>query len=214
MRGIKESATVNSAIVVIKVAVVLAVVGVGAFYIKAQNYVPFIPENTGEFGAFRLVGHLPRGRRHLLRLYRFRCRLDRRAGSQKSPARHGHRHPRLARYLHGALYRLRLRADRARQLQRPAKRRAPCCHGDQPDAIPMAENRDHARRDRRLHHGYARHAARAEPRLLCHVARRLSAQSVLGPCIPSGKRPGFQTWFSWLPRARWAASSRSACSGT
>jgi APA family basic amino acid/polyamine antiporter len=56
IRGIKESATVNSTIVVIKVAVVIAVVAVGAFYIKAQNYVPFIPENTGEFGHFGWSG--------------------------------------------------------------------------------------------------------------------------------------------------------------
>jgi basic amino acid/polyamine antiporter, APA family len=49
---------VNAVIVVIKVAVVLAVVGAGAFYIKAQNYVPFIPENTGEFGHFGWSGIL------------------------------------------------------------------------------------------------------------------------------------------------------------
>ncbi len=58
IRGIRESASVNSVIVVIKVAVVLAVVGAGAFYIKAQNYVPFIPENTGEFGHYGWSGIL------------------------------------------------------------------------------------------------------------------------------------------------------------
>ncbi len=58
IRGIRESASVNSVIVVIKVAVVLAVVGVGVFYIKAQNYVPFIPENTGEFGHYGWSGIL------------------------------------------------------------------------------------------------------------------------------------------------------------
>ncbi len=56
IRGIRESAGVNAVIVVIKVAVVLAVVGVGAFYIKTQNYVPFIPENTGEFGHYGWSG--------------------------------------------------------------------------------------------------------------------------------------------------------------
>jgi APA family basic amino acid/polyamine antiporter len=45
-------------IVVVKVAVVLAVVGVGLFYIKSQNYVPFIPENTGEFGHYGWSGIL------------------------------------------------------------------------------------------------------------------------------------------------------------
>ncbi len=56
IRGIKESASVNAVIVVIKVAVVLAVVGTGVFYIKAQNYVPFIPENTGTFGEYGWSG--------------------------------------------------------------------------------------------------------------------------------------------------------------
>ncbi len=58
IRGIRESARVNAVIVVIKVAVVLAVVGVGVFYIKSQNYVPFIPENTGEFGHYGWSGIL------------------------------------------------------------------------------------------------------------------------------------------------------------
>ena len=58
IRGIQESARVNSIIVVIKVAVVLAVVGVGIFYIKSQNYVPFIPENTGTFGEYGWSGIL------------------------------------------------------------------------------------------------------------------------------------------------------------
>jgi len=58
IRGIQESARVNAVIVVIKVAVVLTVVGAGIFYIKSQNYVPFIPENTGEFGHFGWSGIL------------------------------------------------------------------------------------------------------------------------------------------------------------
>ena len=56
MRGIGESAKANMAIVVVKVAIVLAVIGVGAFYVKAANYVPFIPENTGTFGEFGISG--------------------------------------------------------------------------------------------------------------------------------------------------------------
>ena len=56
IRGIQELARVNSIIVVVKVAVVLAVVGAGVFYIKSQNYVPFIPENTGEFGHYGWSG--------------------------------------------------------------------------------------------------------------------------------------------------------------
>lgn len=44
--GVSESAKVNNAIVFIKVAVVLAFVVIGAFYIDPNNWVPFIPENT------------------------------------------------------------------------------------------------------------------------------------------------------------------------
>ena len=58
MAGIKESAWVNSTIVVIKLAVVLTFIGVGWHYIKPGNYVPFIPENTGKFGEFGVSGIL------------------------------------------------------------------------------------------------------------------------------------------------------------
>lgn len=56
MIGIRESARVNAAIVLVKLAVVAVVVGVGLFYVKAQNYVPFIPENTGTFGEYGWSG--------------------------------------------------------------------------------------------------------------------------------------------------------------
>ena len=56
MRGIQESARVNSVIVVIKVAVVLAFIGVGMWYVKMANYVPYIPPNTGTFGEFGWSG--------------------------------------------------------------------------------------------------------------------------------------------------------------
>ncbi|KQP95433.1 amino acid permease [Methylobacterium sp. Leaf117] len=56
MIGIRESARVNAVVVVIKLAVVAVVIGVGLFYIKAQNYVPFIPENTGTFGEYGWSG--------------------------------------------------------------------------------------------------------------------------------------------------------------
>lgn len=56
--GVSESAKVNNIIVFIKVAVVLAFVVIGAFYVDPQNWVPFIPENTapgvyGWGGVFR-----------------------------------------------------------------------------------------------------------------------------------------------------------------
>ncbi len=56
IRGISESSTVNNVIVVIKVAVVLAVIGFGIPFIHAANYHPFIPPNTGTFGHFGWSG--------------------------------------------------------------------------------------------------------------------------------------------------------------
>ncbi len=60
--GIKESANFNSAIVIVKVAIVLAFIGIaGAFILKnpevaARNWHPFIPLNTGEFGHYGWSG--------------------------------------------------------------------------------------------------------------------------------------------------------------
>jgi len=56
MRGISESAWVNTVIVIVKVSIVLAVIAVGLFYVKPANYVPFIPPNTGTFGEFGISG--------------------------------------------------------------------------------------------------------------------------------------------------------------
>ena len=56
MRGISESAWVNNAIVVVKLAVVAAVIGFGAFYVDTANYHPFLPANTGETGHFGISG--------------------------------------------------------------------------------------------------------------------------------------------------------------
>jgi len=58
IRGIKESANVNTLVVIVKVAVVLVVIGVGVRFIDGSNYVPFIPENTGKFGEFGWSGVL------------------------------------------------------------------------------------------------------------------------------------------------------------
>lgn len=44
VKGIKEAAKTNNIIVIIKIAVVLFVIIVGAFYIKTENWQPFIPE--------------------------------------------------------------------------------------------------------------------------------------------------------------------------
>ncbi len=56
--GIKQSAVINACLVIIKVAVVIIFISVGAFYINPSNYVPFIPENTGHFGEFGWSGIL------------------------------------------------------------------------------------------------------------------------------------------------------------
>ena len=54
--GIKESAIINAAMVILKVSVVIVFIGVGIFYINMDNYTPFIPENTGHFGEFGWSG--------------------------------------------------------------------------------------------------------------------------------------------------------------
>jgi APA family basic amino acid/polyamine antiporter len=56
--GVSESATVNAIIVVIKVAVVLMVIGLGGIFIQTANWHPFIPPNTGRFGEFGWSGVL------------------------------------------------------------------------------------------------------------------------------------------------------------
>jgi APA family basic amino acid/polyamine antiporter len=54
--GISESARVNAIIVCIKVTIVVVVIFVGYSYIKPENYVPFMPPNTGTFGEFGISG--------------------------------------------------------------------------------------------------------------------------------------------------------------
>jgi basic amino acid/polyamine antiporter, APA family len=56
--GIKESAFVNNIIVAIKVSIVIAVIVFGAFYINPAHWHPFIPANTGSYGAFGWSGVL------------------------------------------------------------------------------------------------------------------------------------------------------------
>jgi len=60
--GIKESANFNTAIVIIKVSVLLIFLGIGASFLfqhpnlTAQNWHPFIPANTGKFGEYGWSG--------------------------------------------------------------------------------------------------------------------------------------------------------------
>lgn len=61
--GIKESASFNAAMVVVKVAVVLFVIGVGAFYVDPNNWTPFAPYGfTGlSFFGHTLLGETGKG---------------------------------------------------------------------------------------------------------------------------------------------------------
>ncbi|MGH9700230.1 MAG: amino acid permease [Candidatus Acidiferrales bacterium] len=64
--GIKESANFNSAVVIIKVAIVLVFIGIAGHFVlrhpalAAANWHPFIPPNTGKFGEYGWSG-LARG---------------------------------------------------------------------------------------------------------------------------------------------------------
>lgn len=55
-RGIKESANFNNFVVILKLTVIALFIIAGWFYINNDNWVPFIPENTGNFGQFGWTG--------------------------------------------------------------------------------------------------------------------------------------------------------------
>jgi APA family basic amino acid/polyamine antiporter len=54
--GIRESANVNTAIVFVKVGVVIAFILAGIKYVNTANWTPFIPPNTGKFEEFGWTG--------------------------------------------------------------------------------------------------------------------------------------------------------------
>jgi APA family basic amino acid/polyamine antiporter len=54
--GIRQSSLTNAIVVAIKVGIVVLVIGFGAFYITADNWHPFIPENTGVWGQYGWSG--------------------------------------------------------------------------------------------------------------------------------------------------------------
>ena len=56
MKGTKESAFVNAIIVGLKIAVVVVFIFLGWKYINTENYHPYIPDNTGNFGDFGFSG--------------------------------------------------------------------------------------------------------------------------------------------------------------
>ncbi|MGE0770166.1 MAG: amino acid permease [Cyclobacteriaceae bacterium] len=55
-RGIKESANFNNLVVIIKLSVIALFILFGWAYINYDNWIPFIPENTGNFGEFGWTG--------------------------------------------------------------------------------------------------------------------------------------------------------------
>ncbi len=56
--GVRRSASANAVMVLIKIAVIFIFIGLGIFYINPDNFVPFIPENKGNFGEFGWSGVL------------------------------------------------------------------------------------------------------------------------------------------------------------
>jgi APA family basic amino acid/polyamine antiporter len=56
--GIQESARANAIVVAIKVAILLAFVCVGVFFIRPELWHPFVPPNKGQFGVFGWSGVL------------------------------------------------------------------------------------------------------------------------------------------------------------
>lgn len=55
-RGIKESANFNNLVVILKLSVIALFVLFGWHYVNYDNWVPFVPENTGTFGQFGWTG--------------------------------------------------------------------------------------------------------------------------------------------------------------
>ncbi len=56
--GTQQSARLNNVMVAVKLAVVVAFIGIGAFHVRQVHWRPFIPANAGSFGHFGLSGIL------------------------------------------------------------------------------------------------------------------------------------------------------------
>lgn len=56
VRGTRESSLFNSVIVLLKLGVIATFIILGFFYIRSENYVPYIPANTGVLGEFGWSG--------------------------------------------------------------------------------------------------------------------------------------------------------------
>jgi APA family basic amino acid/polyamine antiporter len=58
IRGVRESARVNNVMVAIKLAVVIAFIAIGVWYVDTSRWTPLVPENTGTFGEYGWSGVL------------------------------------------------------------------------------------------------------------------------------------------------------------
>jgi APA family basic amino acid/polyamine antiporter len=56
MRATRETSLINGLLVALKVAIILAFVGVGVAHVRPDLWHPFVPENAGTFGAFGWSG--------------------------------------------------------------------------------------------------------------------------------------------------------------
>ena len=174
----------------IKVAAVLFVILVGAFFINPDNWTPFAPYGlTGvSFFGHTLFGQVNAGGQPVGMLagaaiiffayIGFDSVSHPRRGGQEPEARRADRHHRLAGDLHGALHRRRRRADRHGPLRQdrastpasPTPSSRPGCPG------PSSSSR---RRRGRHHLGAAGHDAVGAARLPGHGPRRAGAPGVL-----------------------------------
>ena len=148
VNGIQESATFNAAMVIVKLAVVLFVIVVGAFYVNPDNWTPFAPfgltgisffGNTlfGQTGpAGEPVGMLAGAAIVFFAYIGFDSVSTHAEEAKQSAARRADRHHRLAGPLHGALHRGRGRADRhgAATTRSTSTRRCPTPSAGRPAA--------------------------------------------------------------------------------
>ncbi len=115
--GVQESARFNSFIVFVKVSVVILFIVLGYFYINKANYVPFLPPNQGQFGAFGWSG-VVRAAGQIFFAYIGFDAVSTAAQEAKNPsARHAGGNRRFARHLHGALHPVFDGPHRSRELQ-------------------------------------------------------------------------------------------------
>ncbi len=54
--GVKAAASFNNVMVFIKLLVIAVFIGLGLFFVKKENWQPFIPQNTGVFGHYGFSG--------------------------------------------------------------------------------------------------------------------------------------------------------------